>query len=408
MHPVSSTLRLFLSAHTANALSIGIQMVLVAWLAAGVLHLPAAHIAWIQAAVLAPNLLLILFAGVLVDRHRPARILWVTNAFLVCVHAAALALLLGGALNAVGLLVYALCLGCGNSFVQAAREKLVAQLDDRRLRQNISLAGICQYLAQAVGIGLAGLMDYLGAHALVALQLGLCGFALVIYARLAGRSSRSEAPRDAMAPAIGAAVALVWRWVALRHLVLVVAFNGLMHLGMFLVLLPVLARDYMGFRSLEYGLLQLSFTLGSVLSFWIIWHRARVHYPGQAVLFCLLYTGTIGLALSAGPTLYGLFGLIFLWGCVAGASANLSRLVLQSLVPDEFRGRAMAVYQLALFGMGPLGALLAGSLVQWQGVQGTFQVLAGASFSLFALSLLSRPLWGVQPDHSAKDVAKSQ
>lgn len=406
-----SALGLFLTGHSANALSIGIQMVLVGWLAAGVLHLSASHIAWVQAAVLVPNLVLILFAGALADRHPPAQLLWRVNALLVLIHSLALALLLTGRFGQGVLLFYALCLGSGNSFVQAAREKLVAQLDDRHLRQNISRAGVCQYLAQALGIGAASLTDHLGAYMLMALQAGLCFLAMVCYGRLAaGREVLIQRPGSALTPDIGAALGLVWRQVALRHLVLVVAFNGLMHLGMFLVLLPVLARDLMGFRSLGYGLLQLCFTLGSVLAFAVIWHRTQVRYPGQAVLFCLLYTGTIALALAAGPTVYGLFGLIFLWGCVAGASANLSRLVLQSTVPDHFRGRAMAVYQLALFGMASLGALLAGGLVQLEGVQFTFKLLAGSSFGLFALSLFSRALWGVQPaaGASAKNLPERQ
>lgn len=398
-HPAA--LRLFLTGHTANALSIGVQMVLVAWLAAGVLRLSATGIAATQAAVLLPNLALILFAGALTDRHSPARILALTNSALILVHSVALVLLLKGLLNQATLLVYALCLGCGNSFVQSAREKLVAQLDDQRLQQNISLAGIFQYLAQAVGIGVASLTDYLGAYAIVAMQAALCLLALISYSRLARLAPPPQTVHDALAPAIGAALKRVWQQVALRHLILLVGFNGLMHMGMFLVLLPVLARDHMGFGSLEYALLQLCFTLGSVLSFWVILRRSPVRYPGQTVLFCLLYTGMIALGLAAGPTLYGLFGLIFLWGAVAGISANLSRLVLQASVSDHFRGRTMAVYQLALFGMAPLGALLAGGLIQWQGMALTFKVIAGSSFALFVLSLLSRPLWGVAPSEGS-------
>jgi len=406
----ASALRLFLTAHSANALSIGIQMVLVGWLAAGVLHLPAAHIAWVQSAVLLPNLALILFAGALADRHPPARVLMLTNSLLVLVHGVALGLLMTNRFGIGELLGYAFCLGCGNSFVQAAREKLVAQLDDQRLRQNISRAGVCQYLAQALGIGVASFTDYLGAATLVGAQATLCLVAMLSYSRLRSMSTSHAPAIGALAPAIGAALILIWRQMALRHLILVVAFNGLMHLGMFLVLLPVLARDRMDFGSVGYGLLQLCFTLGSVLAFAVIWHKARVRYPGQAVLFCPLYTGMIAIALSAGPTVYGLFGLIFLWGCVAGASANLSRLVLQSTVPDHFRGRAMAVYQLALFGMAPIGALLAGGLVNGFGVNFTFQILAGGSVGLFCLSLLSRALWDIQPvtDASAKDLPESQ
>ena len=62
--PAPSSLHVFLAGHSANALSIGIQMVLVGWLAAGVLQLSAGRIAWVQAAVLLPNLVLIAAAVV--------------------------------------------------------------------------------------------------------------------------------------------------------------------------------------------------------------------------------------------------------------------------------------------------------------------------------------------------------
>lgn len=409
--PASSSpaLKQFLTGHSANALSIGIQMVLIAWLAAGVLKLGVGGIALVQAAVLAPNLFLILFAGVLTDRHSPVRVLVWTNSVLVATHTAALLMLLGDYFDQYVLMIYAFGLGCCNSFIQSAREKLVALLD-HPLQTNISLAGFCQYLAQGAGIILAALTDLVGTYTLVGLQILLCGLALAAYGGVGRQMIAAGTATGNLALAIRDALQLVGRQTAVRHVILLVAFNGLMHLGMFLVVLPVMARDRMMFTSLGYGFLQLCFTSGSVLAFWVIWRRKRIHYPGQAVLFCLLYTGLIGLALASGPTVLGLFSLIFLWGTVAGSSANLSRLVVQSIVPDTHRGRVMAVYQLALFGMAPLGALLAGTLVHWGGVELAFQVMAISSFVLFALSLLTRSLWSVQPNMggSAEERAKGQ
>ena len=39
-----------------------------------------------------------------------------------------------------------------------------------------------------------------------------------------------------------------------------------------------------------------------------------------------------------------------------------SNTLIQSMVPDRLRGRVMAGYSMMFMGMGPLGALLAGSL----------------------------------------------
>jgi len=44
-----------------------------------------------------------------------------------------------------------------------------------------------------------------------------------------------------------------------------------------------------------------------------------------------------------------------------------SNTLIQSMVPDQLRGRAMAVYSMMFMGMAPIGALLAGSLAHGLG-----------------------------------------
>lgn len=386
----------FMLGHGANALSIGVQVVLVGWLAAGILHLPAQQVGWVQAAVLAPSLFFMLVTGALTDRFHPAKILFFTNSALFALHCAAFMLLWLEGFNLQALLSYAVLLGCGNSFVQSAREKLVAQLSESRLHKNIAIAGVVQQAAQGLGIALASLTDFVGAHTLMAAQALLCATAMLAYG---GSLARVPAPmhHGALAEAIGLGVRQVWKQIAVRHIVLIVAFNGFMHMGMLIVLLPLIARDRMGFSSLEFGLLQLSFAMGGVVVHWVLMRKKVARYPGQSVLFCLLYAGCIAFALSMPLTVFGLFSLVFLWGCVAGGSANLSRLVVQSMTPAACRGRAMGVYQLALFGMAPCGALLAGYLVSHAGIHDAFRLIAWSSFALFALSFLTRDLWRVQP-----------
>jgi MFS family permease len=389
----------FLSGHSANALSIGVQMVLVAWLATGVLQLPAQQVGWVQAAVLAPNLLIILFAGALSDRMPPARILVLVNGLLCVIHLGAYLSLTNNGFSLTALLLYALLLGGSNSFIQAAREKLLAQLTDQPLQKNIARAGALQQTAQGLGIALASLTDLLGPSSLLLVQVGLCAFATVAYATTV-KPVLSEPSKEPLAQAIHFGLAQAWREVAVRHVIFIVGFNGFMHMGMLIVLLPLIARDQMDFSSLEFGMLQLSFVLGGVTAHWILLRKASVSYPGQTVLFCLLYAGLIGFAMSRPVTELGLFSLVFLWGCVAGSSANLSRVVVQSMTPVEYRGRVMAVYQLALFGMAPLGALLAGYLVKHGGIESAFMLIAWSSAGLFTVSLLTKPLWAVKPQDS--------
>ena len=50
------------------------------------------------------------------------------------------------------------------------------------------------------------------------------------------------------------------------------------------------------------------------------------------------------------------------WGSMV--LLNMANALVQTLVPDELRGRVMGVYTLGFFGMMPVGALLAGTVAQ--------------------------------------------
>jgi len=61
------------------------------------------------------------------------------------------------------------------------------------------------------------------------------------------------------------------------------------------------------------------------------------------------------------------------------ASANT---LIQTLIPDEFRGRTMAFYSMMVVGLGPFGTLAAGALAHAYGARLT--VLAGGLVAMAA------------------------
>jgi MFS family permease len=73
-----------------------------------------------------------------------------------------------------------------------------------------------------------------------------------------------------------------------------------------------------------------------------------------------------------------------------------SNTLIQSMVPDKLRGRAMAVYTMMFMGMAPLGSLLAGALADrvgapWTVSLGGVGAIAGAWWFLKNL-----PKWQVE------------
>ncbi len=109
-----------------------------------------------------------------------------------------------------------------------------------------------------------------------------------------------------------------------------------------------------------------------------------------------LATGTFGLSLI----LFGLsrwFWLSFALMVPVGFSMMLtmsgSNTLIQSMSPDNLRGRVMSVYSMMLMGMAPVGSLLAGILAghlgapATVGVGGLTSIIAAAGFALWLPSL---------------------
>ena len=73
----------------------------------------------------------------------------------------------------------------------------------------------------------------------------------------------------------------------------------------------------------------------------------------------------VALALFASSRTFPLsLALVALAGCAMIFNNALTNTLLQTLVPDELRGRVMGFYSFVFVGLAPLGALQAGALAE--------------------------------------------
>ncbi len=95
------------------------------------------------------------------------------------------------------------------------------------------------------------------------------------------------------------------------------------------------------------------------------------------------------------------------FGMMQGLAA--SNTVIQTLVPEDKRGRVMSYYTMAFVGMAPFGSLLAGALAHRFGaphavmITGSFCLLGAAWYStqLKSVRAIMRPIYiemGILPD----------
>jgi predicted MFS family arabinose efflux permease len=148
-----------------------------------------------------------------------------------------------------------------------------------------------------------------------------------------------------------------------RTILLFVMFVGLFGLS-FVPLLPAWAVEVLGGGAATNGYLQSARGIGALLgALMLATFSGQVArgklitiggfvFPGLLLLFALTNLLPLSLLLLIG---IGWGFMIFI---------NSSNALIQSLVPDDLRGRVMSIYTLTFFGFMPIGALLAGSVAE--------------------------------------------
>jgi len=325
-----------------------------------------------QAALTAPMLVLLPFAGVLAERL-DRRLIMAGFHMLASACAGLMAILLfNDQLSYWVLVAYALFVGSAGAFVMPARDSAVNPVTrvarrmgrpDFLLQKAVILASLIQFAAQTLGMGLGFMAGVAGPAPLFAVQavgLAIGGGAALLMPRLAEKKRASES----IWRALKAGVLEVVRSDILAPMTMIMMAVGLLVVGGgFFVIIPVLVRDeYMG----GYGLLAIllvTFWVGAFVANVLLSQLGSIEFPGRALMMAQAVT-VITMGMLALPLpLAGLFALVFGWGLGGGVAISLSRAVVQENAPDHMVARVMSVYQLGLFGGMPMGAFAMGYIV---------------------------------------------
>ena len=407
---LAARLRTFLLGYSGTSLATGLQVVLLPWIAVALVGLPALQLGWVQASVLLPNLVFLLFGGALADRFDSARVAALSCIGLGLCHAGLAYYLLYQLPSLPLLMLYGISLGVFTAFLQPARENLVqrcartpqdgtARLSEARVQHTVTWMMLAQYGGQAIGMLLASRFDQWGAELLLLIQVVTLVLAALFFFSMRHLGPAPRMARQKLPLALMEGFAEVRKSRAILELVLLVGFNGLVHIGVFLVVLPLMAESYDRGAS-YYATLQIAFVVGTVIATVAMLRRGQGDTPGRGVLMCLLYSAALLIAISFGPTPFGLMFLCACWGAVAAASAGLGKSIVQLLAPEQVRSRIISIYQLSLFGSAAIGALAAGVISEFSAPLTTLWWAGIFSLVAFVLAWLSGALRSLRIDHS--------
>lgn len=154
------------------------------------------------------------------------------------------------------------------------------------------------------------------------------------------------------------------------------------------VFLPVFAKDILNRGAQGFGLLMSFAGVGAVLG--ALHFAARTNYKGLARWIAATSTTcAICLGVFSQSRIFWLSSAVLLIvGFAATSQMAATNTLIQNRVPDELRGRVMAVYATMFMGMQPIGALIAGGVAKRIGAPYTLTVfgalvLVGSLFFLF-------------------------
>lgn len=380
----------------------GIQTVVFPWLIIGILGLSPSQLGLAQMALLLPNLLFILPGGVVSDgRHRGSWLAFLYALYLVPIGFLLVALLTDTMSFAV-MLVFAIAFGTISAFVQPARESLLGYTDPKLMHQAVAKVVSIQFVAQSLGFFLAGQMDELGLLTLLTIQL-LMFFLSALFIRRSHpmvSGDKIQAKSRQLARELVEGFALFRRNAALLHLIFIVFATGFLAFGVYLVGMPIIAREGYSAGVELYATFQIVFTLGIVTANLGVMKRDRMFArPGRLMVISFFWRGSLVAIVAFLPTLWILFPVIFVWGFFSGLSMTLGRTILHSQVEQSLRSRAASVYQLSLFSGAPLGAWICGLAIDTMGLSTTFIVIACLTLCVSVLAALASPLWHLRDTH---------
>jgi MFS family permease len=386
--------RLFLSGQLISLIGNFIQTVAQSWLvyrltgSATLLGL-IAFSGQISVFVLTP------ISGYVADAKSRKQILFATQIAPMLLSFVLAMLTLTGRVQVWHVFVIAALLGVVNAFDFPVRQAIVAELVPREdLMSAVTLNSSMINSARTIGPGIGGLL-------VAGIGEGWCFFAnsLSFIAVIIGLLMiKTEPMTRKRTQHFRAGIIEAFNFVrhtgpvgGLMVLLGLISFMGLRYE----ILMPVYTREMLHGGPTQFGLLMGASGIGAILGSLILATFGNMRTLGDwAALAAAGFGGSLVL-LSFSHSFALSVPIMLLIGFSMVTELDASNTIVQRIVPDELRGRVMAIWTMMLTGLAPFGSLLVGVLAQHFSARRTFAAggmacIMGAMGFGFSLPILQR------------------
>jgi DHA3 family macrolide efflux protein-like MFS transporter len=351
-----------------------------------------------------PALALGLFAGAFVDRHDRRRIMIAADLLRAAAVGAIPVLHATGHLGALDLAVAMFALATGTTAFNPAIKAILPELaPSDRLGATVSLFQISEYVALVVGPALAAVaLPFIGIIHLFSLDCvtflfsTLCLLSLPREARRRMHRPTDLEPLRILLPAlldeVKVGVRAVLATPALRVILVLVALDNLIVMGLAQVGTPLLVKESLGLGPQAYARAQAAFFLGLATASAGVWLGGRNLPKARLILIGIVLDGLTFVPLAFCHTLFQVQAALFVHAFAIPLIIIPRTVLIQQTVPGPLHGRTFALLNVTVFGMTAISSVIVGVLAERVAPRTLFMVLGGlgvlpglAGFALPAL-----------------------
>jgi MFS family permease len=309
-----------------------------------------------------PFLVLAPVAGVFVDRFDKRRLLIVTNSIASLQAAAMFTVVALGVVQPWHLIAGNLVLGLVNAWDAPARQSILIQLVGGRgdLASAIALNSVMMNLARFLGPMVGGLLiaalgERWGFAANAASYLAM----LLALSCIPGKPPPASSAEKSLLRQLAAGAGYAYGFLPARCALLLLTAASL-SVGSYVALMPWFAREAFHGDSGTLGLLISAAGLGALTGMVYLALRSGIRGLFGLIGWTVAIAGAGLCVFSFSRSMWLALPALYFVGLGLMLTAASANTVLQSIVPDELRGRVASLYVMSFIGMTPLGALATG------------------------------------------------
>jgi MFS family permease len=338
-----------------------------------------------------PVFLLAPIGGMVADRWNRQRVVIATQASSMVLAGILAVLTLTGRVKVWEVVVLAALMGAVNAFDIPARQAFLVDMVGREdLMNAIALNSSMFNGARVIGPSVAGIL-------VASIGEGWCfaansvSYIAVIVGLLLMHVKRAPVHNLQVSPFehIVEGFRFVWNTGPIRALLLLLGLVSLVAMP-YSVLMPIFAAKVLHGNARTLGVLMGATGVGALGGALTLASRSGVKGLGRWVAIACASFGAALILFSLSRWYFLSVALLVPVGFAMMVQMASSNTLIQAMVPDRLRGRAMAVYSMMFMGMAPMGALLSGWSADHIGAQWT--IALGGVIAIIGAAVFARNL----------------